>query len=66
MDTLCGIPSVVSVRNLTSLYSPGPLIPLSTLQAIPRDIACKTRGQDGFAALLSRSRVERWRGAGFE
>src|SRR5260370_39670222 len=24
------------------------------LQAIPRDIACKTRGQDGFAALLSR------------
>src|ERR1700722_2659540 len=26
---------------------------LSTLQAIPRDIACKTRGQDGFAAFLS-------------
>ena len=29
--------------------SPGPPIPLSTLQAIPRDVACKTRGQDGFA-----------------
>jgi serine/threonine protein kinase len=26
---------------------------LSTLQATPRDGACKTRGQDGFATLLS-------------
>src|SRR5260370_28471734 len=25
-------------------------MPLSTLQVIPRDITCKTRGQDGFAA----------------
>ena len=32
---------------------PGPPIPLSTLQASPRDAACKTRGQDGFATLLS-------------
>src|SRR5260370_4407776 len=24
-------------------------MPLSTLQALPRDITCKTRGQDGFA-----------------
>jgi len=31
--------------------SPGPPMPLCTLQAIRRDIACKTRGQDGFAAL---------------
>src|SRR5215831_1175807 len=31
----------------------GPLIPLSTLQAAPRDATCKTRGQDGFATLLS-------------
>src|SRR5215472_8916573 len=28
-------------------------MPLSTLRATPRDLACKTRGQDGFAALLS-------------
>src|SRR6266436_8556924 len=27
--------------------------PLSTLQPAPRDAACKTRGQDGFAILLS-------------
>src|SRR5262250_417526 len=32
----------------------GPPIPLSTLQAASRDVACKTRGQDGFATLLSR------------
>src|SRR5215813_14791197 len=32
---------------------PGPPIPLSTLQATPRDTACKTQGQDGFATLLS-------------
>src|SRR5712664_3640399 len=25
-------------------------MPLSTLQATPRDVACKTQGQDGFAA----------------
>ena len=28
-------------------------MPRSTLQATPRDVACKTRGQDGFATLLS-------------
>ncbi len=28
-------------------------MPLSTLQAISRNAACKTRGQDGFAAFLS-------------
>src|SRR5215813_13053711 len=33
--------------------SPGPPIPLSTLRAPPRDVARKTRGQDGFAVLLS-------------
>src|SRR5437016_12696483 len=27
--------------------------PCLQLQATPRDLACKTRGQDGFAALLS-------------
>src|SRR5499425_1751810 len=32
----------------------GPPLPLSTLQAASRDVACKTRGQDGFATLLSR------------
>jgi hypothetical protein len=40
-------------HRLFEAQSPGPPIPLSTLQAIPRDIACKTRGQDGFAAFLS-------------
>src|ERR1700719_3881721 len=29
--------------------SPGPPIPLSTLQASSRDVACKTEGQDGVA-----------------
>lgn len=29
--------------------SPGPPIPLSTLQATPRDATCKTEGQDGVA-----------------
>src|SRR5215472_2009316 len=33
--------------------SPGPPIPLSTLRAPPHDVARKTRGQDGFAVLLS-------------
>jgi DUF1016 N-terminal domain len=27
----------------------GPPVPLSTLQETPRDVPCKTRGQDGFA-----------------
>src|SRR6266852_2847755 len=43
----------VLFHRLFEAQSPGPPIPLSTLQATPRDIACKTRGQDGFAALLS-------------
>jgi len=34
--------------------SPRPLMPLSTLRPAPRDAARKTRGQDGFAVLLSR------------
>src|SRR5215468_6859591 len=33
--------------------SPGPPIPLSTLRAPPHDVTRKTRGQDGFAVLLS-------------
>src|SRR6266852_2068286 len=44
----------ILIYGLFAAQSPGPPIPLSTLQAMPRDIACKTRGQDGFAALLSR------------
>src|SRR5262249_52881758 len=38
---------------LFEAQSPGPPMPLSTLQTVPRDAACKTRGQDGFAVLLS-------------
>jgi hypothetical protein len=44
----------ILIYGLFAAQSPRPPIPLSTLQAIPRDIACKTRGQDGFATLLSR------------
>src|SRR5262249_7852842 len=33
--------------------SPGPPIPPSTLRAPPHDVTRKTRGQDGFAVLLS-------------
>src|SRR5438309_8610132 len=40
-------------NGLFEAQSPRPPIPLSTLQAAPRGGACKTRGQDGFAALLS-------------
>src|SRR5260370_26826015 len=32
-------------HRLFEPHKPGPPIPLSTLQAIPRDITCKTRGQ---------------------
>jgi hypothetical protein len=39
--------------RFSKLNSPAPLIPLSTLQATPRDVPRKTRGQDGFAVLLS-------------
>jgi hypothetical protein len=34
--------------------SPRPLMPLSRLRPAPRDARRKTRGQDGFATLLSR------------
>jgi hypothetical protein len=40
-------------HGLFEAQSPRPLIPLSTLQSPPHDEACKTRGQDGFAVLLS-------------
>src|SRR5881227_1796920 len=40
-------------HGLFEAQSPRPLIPLSTLQPPPRDDDCKTRGQDGFAVLLS-------------
>src|SRR6267154_3845995 len=57
----------ILIYGLFAAQSPRPPMPLSTLQAIPRDITCKTRGQDGFATLLSRralsspSWVEDWR-----
>src|SRR5260370_12125505 len=44
----------VLFHRLFEAQSPRPPIPLSTLQAASRDVACKTRGQDGFATLLSR------------
>ena len=40
-------------HGLFEAQSPRPLIPLSTLQPPPRDDDRKTRGQDGFAVLLS-------------
>jgi len=40
-------------QRVFEAQSPRPLIPLSTLRPTPRDAARKTRGQDGFAALLS-------------
>src|ERR1700687_4047933 len=40
-------------HRLFEAQSPRPLIPLSTLRPTPRDAARKTRGQDGFAVLLS-------------
>ena len=40
-------------HRLFEAQSPRPLIPLSTLRPTPRDAARKTRGQDGFAGLLS-------------
>src|SRR5215469_12553164 len=44
----------ILIHGLFAAQSPRPPIPLSTLQAAPRGVACKTRGQDGFAGLLSR------------
>src|SRR6516164_8897530 len=43
----------ILIHRFFEAQSPDPLIPLSTLQATPRDAACKTRGQDGFATFLS-------------
>src|SRR5215831_21421557 len=43
----------VLIHRLFEAQSPGPPIPLSTLRAPPHDVARKTRGQDGFAVLLS-------------
>jgi hypothetical protein len=54
------LPSSTSERSqhpdpngLFEAQSPRLPIPLSTLQAAPRGVACKTRGQDGFAVILS-------------
>src|SRR6516165_3808180 len=38
----------ILIYGLFAAHSPRPPMPLSTLQASPRDDACKTRGQDGF------------------
>src|SRR5215471_8380254 len=43
----------VLIHRLFEAQSPGPPIPLSTLQAPPHGVTRKTRGQDGFAVLLS-------------
>src|SRR5207244_3760837 len=60
IDVVVVLPSSLLERSrhpvpngLFEAQSPGPPIPLSTLQARPRDLACKTRGQDGFAAPFS-------------
>ena len=42
-----------SVETLFEAQSPGPPMPLSTLQLQPRGGSRKTQGQDGFAFLLS-------------
>src|SRR6267154_427272 len=39
----------VLIYGLFAAQSPRPPMPLSTLQATPRDVPSKTRGQDGFA-----------------
>src|SRR5262245_54759255 len=43
----------VLIHRLFEAQSPGPPIPLSTLRAPPHGVTRKTRGQDGFAVLLS-------------
>src|SRR5262252_401414 len=42
----------ILIHRFFEAQSPGPPIPLSTLQATPRDATRKTRGQNGFATLL--------------
>ena len=39
----------ILIYGLFAAQSPRPPMPLSTLQETPRDVPCKTRGQDGFA-----------------
>src|SRR5260370_18149679 len=39
----------ILIFRLFEAQSPGPPMPLSTLQMTPRDVTRKTRGQDGFA-----------------
>src|SRR6266576_1210719 len=39
----------ILIYGLFAAQSPRPPMPLSTLQATPRDVPSKTRGQDGFA-----------------
>src|SRR5258707_4196403 len=51
---LCCLPPTrnevgILIYGLFAAQSPRPPMPLSTLQAAPRGVACKTRGQDGFA-----------------
>src|SRR6516162_6595725 len=43
----------ILIYGLFAAQSPRPPMPLSTLQASPRDDACKTRGQDGIRYFLS-------------
>src|SRR6266436_4836230 len=51
---LCCLPPTrnevgILIYGLFAAQWPRPPMPLSTLQAAPRGVACKTRGQDGFA-----------------
>src|SRR6202011_6111592 len=39
----------ILIYELFAAQSPRPPMPLSPLQETPRDVPCKTRGQDGFA-----------------
>src|SRR5260370_13388003 len=39
----------ILIYGLFAALWPRPPVPLSTLQETPRDVPCKTRGQDGFA-----------------
>src|SRR6266571_8266443 len=39
----------ILIYGLFAAQSPRPPMPLSTLQETPRDVPCKTQGQDGFA-----------------
>ena len=40
---------VLITTSFSKLNSPAPPIPLSTVQAAPRGVTCRTRGLDGFA-----------------